>query len=239
MHPALNNYLKLEEEVFRKAWKICSDSPPGLVFDIGANEGFTTAYFLNMKANKIIAIEPDPAAFQKLTFRFGKNKRVRLHHEALGEKTGKFPFFQVSPASGYNTFSEKWYRQHQMQQSKILEVNMVPISSIFQRYGVPDLIKIDVEGMEWEVIKSIQLEIPMISFEANLPIFAYNTKRILKHLTNLLPLHLLYASSDNMLSESITFSEAIELCDAPQARCIEFFFIRPKGCIIEDVPQKW
>jgi len=228
MHPALNAYLKLEEDVFRKAWKICSDSPPTLVYDIGANEGFTTSYFLKMKAGKIIAIEPDPSAFQILKFRYARNKRVNLLPLALGDKTGKFPFFQVSPASGYNTFVKEWYQQHECLHSKILEINIVPITTMFKQYGVPDLIKTDVEGMEWEIIKSIQLEIPFISFEANLPIFADKTKRILKHLNNLLPNHLLYHSTGHILSKPITYTEALGLCDAQDARCIEFFFIRPR-----------
>ena len=220
--------MKREEHVFKQAWKYYSDEPPTLVYDIGANEGFTTQYFLNMKAKRVIAIEPDPEAFKILRFRFTKSKKVDLIQVALGDKTGPFPFYQISPHSGYNTFVYDWYHKHVLTDSKILEANMMPITDIFQQHGLPDLIKIDVEGMEWEIIKSIDQDIPFLCFEANIPLFASNTQFILQHLKELLPHHLLLCSSNNVLSDAISIIEAMKLCDSPQPMCIDFFFIRPK-----------
>ncbi len=228
VHPHLNSYLKREEQVFKQAWKYYSDESPTLVYDIGANEGFTTQYFLNMKAKRIITIEPDPEAFKILRFRFAKSKKVHLIQVALGDKTGPFPFYQISPNSGYNTFVYDWYHKHALTDSKILAANMMRITDIFQQHGLPDLLKIDVEGMEWEIIKSIDIEIPFICFEANLPLFASNTLFILQYLKALLPHHLLLCSSNNVLSDAISIIEAMKLCDLPQPMCIDFFFIRPK-----------
>lgn len=228
VHPGLNSYLKREEQVFKQAWKYYSDEPPNLVYDIGANEGFTTQYFLNMKAKRIIAIEPDPEAFRILGFRFAKSKKVDLIQVALGDKTGPFPFYQISPHSGYNTFVYDWYHKHILTDSKILEANMVHITDIFQQYGLPDLIKIDVEGMEWEIIKSINQDIPFLCFEANLPLFASNTQFILQHLKALLPHHLLLCSSNNVLSPPISLAAAMQIVKNPLPGCVDFFFIRPK-----------
>ena len=75
VHPHLNSYLKREEQVFKQAWKYYSDEPPTLVYDIGANEGFTTQYFLNMKAKRIIAIEPDPEELRFFVFGLQKAKK--------------------------------------------------------------------------------------------------------------------------------------------------------------------
>lgn len=228
VHPGLNSYLKREEQVFKQAWKYYSDEPPNLVYDIGANEGFTTQYFLNMKAKRIIAIEPDPEAFRILGFRFAKSKKVDLIQVALGDKTGPFPFYQISPHSGYNTFVYDWYHKHVLTDSKILEANMVHITDIFQQYGLPDLIKIDVEGMEWEIIKSINQDIPFLCFEANLPLFASHTQFILQHLKALLPHHLLLCSSNNVLSPPISLAAAMQIVKNPLPGCVDFFFIRPK-----------
>lgn len=228
VHPRLKNYLKREEQVFMQAWKYYSDEPPNLVYDIGANEGFTTQYFLNMKAKRIIALEPDPEAFKILRFRFEKSKKVDLIQVALGDKTGPFPFYQISPHSGYNTFVRDWYYKHALTDSEILESNMVPISDIFQQHGLPDLLKIDVEGMEWEIIKSIDQDIPFISFEANLPLFASNTRFILQHLKALLPHHLLLCSSNNVLSPPISMAAGMQIVNNPLQVCVDFFFVRPR-----------
>ena len=228
VHPSLNSYLKREEQVFKQAWKYYSDEPPTLVYDIGANEGFTTQYFLNMKAKRIIAIEPDPEAFKILRFRFAKSKKVDLIQVALGNKTGALPFYQISPHSGYNTFVYNWYHKHVLTDSKIIEANMVPLTDIFQQHGLPDLIKIDVEGMEWEIIKSIDQDLPFLCFEANLPLFASNTQFILQHLNALLPHHLLLCSSNNVLSPPISVAAALQIVKNPLTGCVDFFFIRPR-----------
>lgn len=228
VHTRLNRHLKQEEQVFKQAWTYYSDEPPSLVYDIGANEGFTTQYFLNMRAKRIIAIEPDPEAFKILRFRFAKSKKVYLVQLALGDKKGPFPFYQISPHSGYNTFVHDWYLKHALTDSKILKANMVPITDMFQQYGLPDLLKIDVEGMEWQIIKSIDQDIPFICFEANLPLFASNTLFILQHLKALLPHHLLLCSSNNVLSPPISVDAAMQIVKNPLPGCVDFFFVRPR-----------
>jgi hypothetical protein len=147
---------------------------------------------------------------------------------ALGNKTGPFPFYQISPHSGYNTFVYDWYHKYALSDSKILEANMVPISDIFQQHGLPDVIKIDVEGMEWEIIKSIDKDIPFLSFEANLPLFASNTLFILQHLKALLPHHLLLYSSNNILSPPISVAAGMQIVNNPLPGCVDFIFIMPK-----------
>ena len=105
---------------------------------------------------------------------------------------------------------------------------MVPITDIFQQHGLPDLIKIDVEGMEWEIIKSIDQDIPFLCFEANIPLFASNTQFILQHLKALLPHHLLLCSSNNVLSPPISLDAAMQIVKNPLPGCVDFFFIKPK-----------
>jgi hypothetical protein len=105
---------------------------------------------------------------------------------------------------------------------------MVRITDIFQQHGLPNLLKIDVEGMEWEIIKSIDIEIPFICFEANLPLFASNTRFILQHLKALLPHHLLLCSSNNVLSPPISVAAALQIVKNPLTGCVDFFFIRPR-----------
>ena len=50
-------------------------------------------------------------------------------------------------------------------------VNIITLDSLIQKYGLPDLCKIDVEGYELEVIKGLSKKIPIISFEMHIEIF--------------------------------------------------------------------
>jgi hypothetical protein len=82
--------------------------------------------------------------------------------------------------------------------------------------------------MEWEIIKSIDQDLPFLCFEANLPLFASNTQFILQHLKALLPHHLLLCSSNNVLSPPISVATAMQIVNNPLPGCVDFFFIRPR-----------
>lgn len=229
LHPKLKYYLKKEAEIGKKAWEMGSLGPPKFALDIGANEGFHTGYFLKMGAKKIVSVEPDPSAFNILSQRYKRKKNVILLPFALGDKTGSFPFYRVAPASGYNTFIQNWFESYKQAESTILKIQMRTLDSIFKSYGIPDLIKVDAEGMEWEILKSLNQPIPMISFEANLPLFTEKTIHLINHLRKIMPNHNVCTSSGNQFHGIISWDEAIKSCFASNPICIEFFIIQKKN----------
>jgi hypothetical protein len=47
----------------------------------------------------------------------------------------------------------------------MIEVKTMSIDSLIKKYGMPDLLKIDVEGAEDRVINSLSMKVPVLCFE--------------------------------------------------------------------------
>ena len=155
----------------------------GLVFDIGANHGDKAWVFRQMAA-RVVCVEPDEHCFSALRTRYGREKRVSLENIALGDQVGQGRFYIDGDGSAYNTLSEKqrlWLVSKRNRER--LRECIVPISTLdrlIAKYGIPDFIKIDVEGYELPVLNGLHYKIPILSFEANLPNFRRETLDIIK-----------------------------------------------------------
>jgi len=158
----LPGYPSIEEEINFYSDFINSNS---LVFDIGANHGDKTHAYAKLGKN-VIALEPDRANNEFLNYRFKLNKRVKIVNKAASSEIGKATFFINNPGSGLNTIDSK--RQEKMQFKNSYEVQTITLDTLIHEFGIPDFIKIDVEGHELSVIKGLSKAVKMITFEANL-----------------------------------------------------------------------
>lgn len=134
------------------------------IFDVGANEGQSLSFFLDLypKAN-IYCFEPNPSAFEKLKRQ--KVNQIELYNFALGNKDSKTKFYE-SKLSENSTFvlpnlaskRQKLIQLLLLSSKKNIynEINVKmfrldtflgsnPVDSI-------DLLKIDTEGYEFEVL---------------------------------------------------------------------------------------
>ena len=139
-----------------------------LIFDIGANVGNTVATFSTM-AKKVIAFEPNPNLANHLNERF-KNSNIIIDNRGLSDSVGK-KIFNISESNALSTFSEDWMKKSRFSNNQKwdnkVEVSTTTLDAIIEQYGVPDLIKVDVEGYELEVFNGFSkfLENTIISFE--------------------------------------------------------------------------
>lgn len=145
--------------------------PGGMVFDIGAHVGDRVASFRRLGA-RVVAVEPQPAAMRALRLMFAKNPDVALVQAAMGVQQGSIRLYlntrnptvsTVSPGFiAAATGAPGWEGQHW---DHAIDVPMLSLNNLIARHGLPDFIKIDVEGHEPQVIAGLSQPVPALSFE--------------------------------------------------------------------------
>ena len=142
-----------------------------LVFDIGAHVGDRTGSFLRLGAS-VVALEPQPRVFRALRLLYGRKPGAILLPWAVGQEDGNLtlhlntrnptvatvaPDF-IAAATG----AEGW--QGQVWDDRVT-VPVTTLDALIARYGVPDFIKLDVEGHEAAVLQGLSVAVPALSFE--------------------------------------------------------------------------
>lgn len=113
-------------------------------------------------------------------------------------------------------WSEWWQKENTsqiIQYNNTIEVSTITLPQLIEAYGSPDLLKLDIEGNEWNAISLLTVRVPIISFETHLPGFLDDTLKILKHLSKLSNQILINASIDDkdlFFPEFIGLNEFIE-----------------------------
>lgn len=134
---------------------ICSNKNKNIVFDVGANIGNHAIFLSSFIADHLIAIEPNAEVLPKLHRNLSKNiTNYTLYEIAVGEKQGQGKM--VVPKNMGNNVGAA---QVDMQ-SEDNDIEISTLDAIFSAWkktekdpvSIP-LIKIDVEGMEPQVLK--------------------------------------------------------------------------------------
>lgn len=120
--------------------------------DIGANVGFYSIIISNTKNIKSFAFEPVPSTYIKLQKNIELNNLHGLvipKNIAIGSSLGN-----VQMSANLDTVNHVKLSNENIVEDIIVEVH--PLDSILLEYGIPSLIKIDVEGFETEVIRGMK-----------------------------------------------------------------------------------
>jgi FkbM family methyltransferase len=145
--------------------------PGALVFDIGAHVGDRTACFRRLGA-RVIALEPQAECAAFLRREAAGAENVIILEAAAGAVCGKDVLYCNSHNPTVNTLSDRFIAAAAGSvgwegQSWDLrrEVAVVTLDSLIAQYGVPDFIKIDIEGHESEALKGLVSVVSNLSFE--------------------------------------------------------------------------
>lgn len=145
--------------------------PNSLVFDIGAHVGDRTASFLRLGAS-VVALEPQPRVFRALRLLHGREPGVVLLPWAVGKDVGNLKLFLntrnptvATVASDFiqaATGAQGW--ENEVWDDSIT-VPVTTLDALIENHGVPDFIKIDVEGHEADVLAGLSTPVRAVSFE--------------------------------------------------------------------------
>lgn len=145
--------------------------PGDLVFDIGAHVGDRIAAFRKLGC-RVVAVEPQPAAFRFLHLVYGRSRAVTLVRAAVGERSGTLSLRlntrnpTVSTASDTFIAAAKeapgWEGQDW---TETVEVPALTLDHLIAEHGMPAFVKIDVEGFELNVLKGLSQPLAALSFE--------------------------------------------------------------------------
>lgn len=123
---------------------------PGDLFgDIGANVGVYSILATKNAGARVIAVEPGLEAFQRLQQNVEMNNvedLAVLLNLGASSKEGKLPFTQNLDVVNHVPVD------HELNQSQFTEISVKPLDKIFED-EYPILLKIDVEGYEYDVLK--------------------------------------------------------------------------------------
>jgi FkbM family methyltransferase len=139
------------------------------VFDIGANVGTCTEAFLSLGAGKVVAVEPTPDLVRKL--KYIRDKRVTVVGSGVGKEPGVLRL-NLSNFNTLNSFSGEWLDKvaqevpsGRPQWIETVNVEVTTLDALIKQHGIPDFIKIDVEGAELQVLQGLSTSPRYLSFE--------------------------------------------------------------------------
>jgi FkbM family methyltransferase len=140
--------------------------PGFLVFDVGANVGDYTEDFLSLGAT-VVAFEPNPRCQSRLR---GLSRRcLTVRSEAVGDSSGE-SFLHTGTQTSLSTLSTEWMSKASVVASgyswnDIVRVGIIRLDEAVRDHGVPNFIKIDVEGSELNVLRGLTSKPGALSFE--------------------------------------------------------------------------
>jgi FkbM family methyltransferase len=142
-----------------------------LVFDVGAHVGDRIAAFRRLGA-RVVAVEPQPALVKTLKLLYGRDRAVTIEPLALARNPGmlqlKLNLDNPTVSSAADAFVQAaqgapgWEGQRW---TSTIGVPAITLDALIKRHGTPAFIKIDVEGLEAEVLAGLSHAIAAVSFE--------------------------------------------------------------------------
>lgn len=136
----------------------------GLVFDVGANVGFNALLYSELVGDrgKVIALEPSPKCHKLLSRSLSAYCNIEILCVGASDSRGVLPFYETTMLATSSL--------EQIHGIDPYEVKTQPLDDLLDVYGMPDFVKIDVEGHEEKVFQGMRRILsegqPTIVFES-------------------------------------------------------------------------
>ena len=140
-------------------------APNGLGIDVGAHTGKITQMMVAASPQQHLAFEPIPELYAALQKKF--QQKIRLYNYALSYEIGNSNFNLVTTNKAYSGLLKRPYDK--LESDTNITVNTTTLDAIIAPQQRIHLIKMDVEGAEYWVLKGAQQTIaqhkPILLFE--------------------------------------------------------------------------
>lgn len=125
-----------------------------VVVDVGAHTGGYTDFFLSKlnEFGKIYCVELNPQNFKTLTNKYSNYSNVFLYNKAVSDVDGQINYYEGTDSYTYNIIG------HDMNLNKnniIGLIDSIRLDTLLRDEKEIDLVKIDVEGAEYSVLRGL------------------------------------------------------------------------------------
>jgi FkbM family methyltransferase len=141
-----------------------------LVFDIGANVGVLSGVFASLGA-RVVAVEPNADCVRHIQLSYS-DKQIEVLQAAVGARNGIAVLNVSDDRDVRSSISDDWMKTMSGQDesyqgiwSRQKVVPMLTLDSMVAHFGMPDFIKVDVEGFEEKVLSALSVQPTLLSFE--------------------------------------------------------------------------
>lgn len=137
-----------------------------VVFDVGANWGECTKSFLFLGAAKVVAVEPIPDLARRL--QAIPDSRLKVVPCAI-DNCHRMVQFNICNFDSLSSISNQWVdkvaENKEARWISRVEVEAVTLDSLIAQHGMPDFIKLDIEGNELAALQGLSVAPKYMSFE--------------------------------------------------------------------------
>lgn len=127
-----------------------------LIFDIGMHKGEDTSYYLK-NGYKVVAVEANPILVGECRVKFAdaiSSGDLIIVNAGISAGSGTMPFYVNLHSSEWSSFDKEIGTRNNTK-FEVIEVTCVKAASLFEQYGLPYYVKVDIEGYDYLVLDDI------------------------------------------------------------------------------------
>jgi FkbM family methyltransferase len=127
-----------------------------LIMDIGMNDGLDSAFYLR-KGFRVVAVEASPLLVEKVRgelAEFIASGQLTIEPVGLGVQEGEFTFYLNRDNDQWSSFDPVWGTRNGTRYEE-MPVTCIRPQALFQKYGIPYYLKIDIEGSDIAVVRAL------------------------------------------------------------------------------------
>jgi FkbM family methyltransferase len=127
-----------------------------LIMDIGMNNGRDSFFYLQ-KGFRVVAVEANPLLVEKNCQELADyitSGQLIIEPVGLGQHEGHFTFYLNLDNDHWSSFNKDWGTRYGTRYQE-MTIKCIQPQLLFQKYGMPYYLKIDIEGSDIDVVRAL------------------------------------------------------------------------------------